>query len=154
MTNSRIARTAAALLGLAAFAACSKSSTSTSTAPAPATSQANARPAGNNAAAKPYTAAMVAEGDSIFHARGCKNCHGMDANGAANGPDLVQPTKFLHIDGSYQSFVNIITSGVPADKIVDPAHKVPMSGMGGRPTPLSADQIKAVAAYVYNLNHP
>jgi mono/diheme cytochrome c family protein len=154
MTNSRLARTAAALLGLAALAACSKSSSSTSTAPAPATSQANARPAGNTAAAKPYTAAMVAEGDSIFHARGCKNCHGPDAKGAANGPNLVHPASFLHVDGSYESFVNIITTGVPADKIKDPAHKVPMAGLGGRPTPLTPDQIKAVAAYVYNLNHP
>src|SRR4051812_25375655 len=151
MTHSRLARSAAALVALAALGACSKSSSSTSTAPAPATSSANARPA-TAAAARPYTAAMVAEGDSIFHARGCKNCHGADAKGAANGPNLTTG-KFLHVDGSYQGFVDIITTGVPADKIKDPAHRIPMAPLGGRPTPLSADQIKAVAAYVYSLNH-
>jgi mono/diheme cytochrome c family protein len=151
MINSRLARSTAALLGLAAIAACSKGSSSTNTAPAPATSQANAAPA---AAARPFTAAQVAMGDSIYHARGCRNCHGMDAKGAANGPNLTTG-KFMHVDGSYQGFVDLITTGVPADKIKDPAHKVAMSPRGGaRPAPLTDDQIKAVAAYVYSLNHP
>jgi mono/diheme cytochrome c family protein len=97
---------------------------------------------------------MVAEGDSIFHARGCKNCHGATASGATNGPSLRGPT-FLHVDGSYDSFVNIITTGVPASQIKDTQHHtIAMAPRGGRPTPLSDDQIKAVAAYVYSLSHP
>lgn len=152
MINSRFARSAAVLLGLAAIGACSKSSSSTSTAPAPATSSANARAAAP--AARPFTAAQVAMGDSIYHARGCRNCHGMDAKGATNGPNLTTG-KFMHVDGSYQGFVDLITTGVPADKIQDPAHKIPMQPRGGaRPAPLTDDQIKAVAAYVYSLNHP
>jgi mono/diheme cytochrome c family protein len=96
---------------------------------------------------------MVATGDSIFHARGCKNCHGMDAKGSVGGPNLVKPDHWLHVDGSFQGFVNIITTGVPAAEIKDPSHHNPMGPRGGRPTPLTDDQIKTVAAYVYSLNH-
>ena len=99
------------------------------------------------------TAAMVAEGDSIFHARGCRNCHGMDAKGARNGPDLTSG-KFTHVDGSYDGFVRLITTGVPAAEIKDPSHAQPMPARGGgRPAPLTDDQIRSVAAYVYSLNH-
>jgi mono/diheme cytochrome c family protein len=153
MINSRLARPALTLLACATIGACSKSSTTAtpSTAPAPASRPA-APPAASAAAARPFTAMMVAEGDSIFHARGCKNCHGPDGKGAANGPNLTGPT-FLHVDGTYNNFVTLITSGVPADQIKDPAHKIPMGARGGRPTPLTDDQIKAVAAYVYTLSH-
>ena len=72
--------------------------------------------------------------------------------GAANGPNLTGPT-FLHVDGSFDSFVHLITTGVPADQIKDPAHKIPMGARGGRGGPLSDDQIKAVAAYVFTLSH-
>lgn len=154
MINSRLARPALVLLAFAAIGACSKQSASTS--PSPAATPSSSAPAPSNAApsaaARPFTAAMVAEGDSIFHARGCKNCHGMDGKGAANGPNLTGPT-FLHVDGTFQGFVNLITSGVPADQIKDPAHKIPMGGRGGRPTPLTDDQIKSVASYVYTLSH-
>jgi mono/diheme cytochrome c family protein len=97
---------------------------------------------------------MVTEGDSIYHARGCRNCHGMDAKGAANGPALIT-TKFMHVDGSYNDFVRVITAGIPATAIKDPAHRIPMPAMGGnRPAPLTDAQVKSVAAYVYSLNHP
>jgi mono/diheme cytochrome c family protein len=103
-------------------------------------------------AALPFTTAMVAEGDSIFHARTCKNCHGPEGKGAANGPNLTGPT-FLHVDGSYDAFVKLITTGVPLAEIKDPAHKIPMGGRGARGVPLTDDQIKSVAAYVYTLSH-
>jgi mono/diheme cytochrome c family protein len=151
MINSKLSRPALALLALAAIGACSKQSASTSPSPASAPSSASA-PAASAAAARPFTAAMVAEGDSIFHARGCKNCHGMDAKGAANGPDLTDAT-WLHGDGSFTNILSTITTGVPADQIKDPSHKVPMAGHGGRPTPLSDEQLKSVAAYVFTLAH-
>lgn len=151
MINSRLARPALALLALAAIGACSKKSPSTS--PSPAASPASsAAPAASAVAARPFTAAMLAEGDSIFHARSCKNCHGPEGKGAANGPDLTDQT-FLHVDNTYASYVNLVTTGVPADQIKDPSHHVPMGARGGRPTPLSDDQIKAVAAYAYSLSH-
>lgn len=96
---------------------------------------------------------MVAEGDSLFHARSCKNCHGPDAKGRTNGPDLTTG-KFLHVNGSYEDFVRIITTGVPAESIKVPTHTLAMRPRGGgQPPLLTDDQIKAVAAYVYSLNH-
>jgi mono/diheme cytochrome c family protein len=152
MINSRLARPALAMLALAAIAACSKPSASTSPSPASAPSS-TAAPATNTAAARPFTAAMVAEGDSIFHARSCKNCHGPEGKGAANGPNLTDQT-FLHVDNTFQSYVTLVTNGVPADQIKDHSHHIPMGGRGGRGPPLTDDQIKAVASYAYSLSHP
>jgi mono/diheme cytochrome c family protein len=150
-----------AFFAAAAIAACSSgggSTTTTTSAPAPATAP-TARPA-TTAAATPaparaaaaVTPAMIAMGDSLFHAASCRRCHGADAKGAQNGPSLAGPT-FLHIDGSYDSFVRIIMSGVPADSIKDKSHAIAMRPRGGGQTPLTDDQVKAVAAYVYSLSH-
>jgi mono/diheme cytochrome c family protein len=155
MTYSKLARPAVVLAVFAAmtsFTACKSGSSTASTSPSPSSSSSAARAAAP--AAKPFTAAMVAEGDTLFHARSCKNCHGMDAKGAANGPNLTTATH-MHVNGSYESFVHIITTGVPADSIKDPSHRIPMAPRGGaRPAPLTDDQIKAIAAYVYSLSHP
>jgi mono/diheme cytochrome c family protein len=151
MINNRLARPALALVAIAAIGACSKGSSTTQTGPTPASS---AAPAAAPVAAKPFTAAMVALGDSIYHARGCRNCHGADAKGATNGPALINP-KPMHVNGTFDDYVRIITSGIPADQIKDPSHRVAMPPRGGgRPAPLTDDQIKDVAAYVYSLNHP
>lgn len=153
MINHRLVRPALALLAAAAIgtiAACSKGAASPSPAPTPASS--NARAAAP--AALPFTAAMVAQGDSLFHTRSCRNCHGADAHGANNGPNLVKPEHFLHVDGSYEGFVHLITTGVPTDSIKVPSHRFAMAPRGGgRPAPLTDEQIKAIAAYLYSLNH-
>jgi mono/diheme cytochrome c family protein len=159
MTYSSLVRPAWLLAAAAAFGGCSGGTSSTSSAPAPATAAASAR-AASSAAARPaggmpagVTAAMVAEGDSLFHARSCRNCHGPDAKGRTNGPDLTSG-KFLHVNGSYDDFVRIITSGVPAEQIKDKTHTLAMNPRGGgRPPLLTDDQVKAIAAYVYSLNH-
>ena len=152
MTNSTLVRSAALIAGLAVLGACHSGSSTASTSPTPG-SGAAARTAAAPAA-KPFTTAMVTLGDSLFHARACKNCHGADAKGANNGPNLTTATH-THIDGSYNSFVQIITEGVPTEKIKDPNHRFAMQPRGGaRPAPLTDDQIKAIAAYVYSLSHP
>lgn len=111
-----------------------------------------AAPSASSSAA--FTPAMVTLGDSIYHAATCQRCHGPDAKGRQNGPNLTGPT-FLHIKGtgSYQDFVNLIMTGVPADSIKDSSHRLPMRPKGGGQTPLTDDQVKAVAAYVYSLSH-
>ena len=156
MTYSSLARPARLLAAAAAIGACSSGTSSTSAAPAPAASA----PAAPSAAARPaagglpagVTAAMVAEGDSLFHAKSCRNCHGPDAKGRQNGPDLTSG-KFMHVNGTYADFVRIITSGVPADSIKDKSHTLAMNPRGGgRPPLLTDDQIRAVAAYVYTLS--
>jgi mono/diheme cytochrome c family protein len=92
-------------------------------------------------------------GDSIFHARGCRNCHGPDAKGRPNGPDLTSG-KFLQMNGSFDDMVRVITNGVAVTAVKDTSHKRAMPQRGGPPTPLTDDQVKAVAAWIWKLNHP
>jgi mono/diheme cytochrome c family protein len=145
-----IARPTILLIAAMAIAACSSGTKTASTSPSPsqtgaATKAANGLPAG-------VTTAMIAEGDSLYHKASCVRCHGADAKGAQNGPNLTGPT-FLHVNGTYPDFVRLIMSGVPADSIQDKAHRFPMRPRGGGQTPLTDDQVKAVAAYVYSLSH-
>ena len=137
------------LVGAAIAIACHSSGTSTSTAPAPGGGAATRAAA--NATPTAVTPASIAIGDSIFHARGCRNCHGPDAKGRQNGPDLTSG-KFLQMNGSYNDMVRVITDGVPTTAIKDTSHKRAMPARGGTP-PLTDDQIKAVAAFVWSLNH-
>jgi cytochrome c5 len=136
------------LVAAATFVACHSSGTSSS-APAPAGGAANRA---SNATPSAVTPASIALGDSIFHARGCRNCHGPDAKGRANGPDLTSG-HFVQMNGSFDDMVRVITAGVPVTAIKDTAHKRAMPARGGPPTPLTDDQIKAVAAFVWSLNH-
>jgi mono/diheme cytochrome c family protein len=140
------------LIAAAAIAACSSGTKSASTAPSPSASQNAAAAKTSNGLPAGVTMAMVAEGDSLFHTAGCVRCHGADAKGAQNGPNLTGPT-FLHVNGTYDDFVRLITSGVPADSIKDSSHRFPMRPRGGGQHPLTDDQVKAVAAYVYSLSH-
>jgi cytochrome c5 len=150
MSHNFLRHPAVLLIAAATIVACHSSGTSTTAAPAPSGGAA-ARTA-TSATPSAVTPASIALGDSIFHARGCRNCHGPDAKGRANGPDLTSG-HFLQVNGSYDSFVKIITDGVPVTAIKDTSHKRAMPARGGTPTPLTDDQIKAVAAFVWSLNH-
>ena len=158
MTYTSLARPTIVLLAAAAFAACASgaATSSTTAAPTPAGSSAPSATmsASNSSSGLPsgVTVAMVATGDSLFHARSCARCHGADAKGAKNGPDLTTTTH-LHIDGSYDSFVRIITTGVPASEIKDKSHQFAMRARGGQQPVLTDDQVKDVAAYIYSLSH-
>jgi mono/diheme cytochrome c family protein len=159
MTHTSFARPTIALFAAAAIAACHSGGAKTAAAPAPvqassapAASSAAARPAAMNALPAGVTARMIAQGDSIFHAKSCVRCHGADAKGAKNGPDLTASTH-LQADGSYAGFVKIITDGVPADAIKDKSHQFAMRPRGGQAPLLTDDEVKAVAAYVYSLSH-
>ncbi len=150
MSYNFLRHPAVLLLAAATIVACSKSTTSATSAPAPAGGVASR--AATSATPSAVTPASIALGDSIFHARGCRNCHGPDAKGRANGPDLTAG-HFLQVNGSYDDFVRIITSGVPVAAVKDTSHKRAMPARGGAPAPLTDDQIKAVAAFVWSLNH-
>lgn len=98
------------------------------------------------------TPTNVALGDSLFNNGGCRNCHGNGGVGAQNGPAL-DGTKWLQAKtGSFDEIVAIITNGVPATAIKDPAHQRAMPARGGRMN-LTDPQVQAVAAYVYTLSH-
>jgi mono/diheme cytochrome c family protein len=103
-------------------------------------------------AAPKITPAMLALGDSIFHGlvggAACFGCHGPDGKGMPRlAPDLTSGT-WLHSDGSFDAIMKTIETGVPQPKQA----AGPMPPMGGGK--LTADQLKAVAGWVYSLSHP
>lgn len=89
------------------------------------------------------TRELIARGDSVFQgqaARGtCSLCHGNDLRGGPIAPDLTDG-RWIRIDGSYVSIVQVVATGVPT---ADP----PMPPLGG--APLTEQDVLAVAAYVY-----
>lgn len=93
---------------------------------------------------------MVALGDRIFHGQvggaACTGCHGARGEGTPLGPDLTD-TKWLWSDGSFPGIAKAIASGVTEPK----EYRAPMPPMGG--AQLSAEQVSAVAAYVWGLSH-
>lgn len=158
MNHSLFVRPTLLIAAAVAMAACSSGGGTATTSSAPAPAATTSRPmttasAAPAAAASAVTPAMITLGDSIYHVT-CQRCHGADAHGARNGPSLAGPT-FLHIKGSgtYSDFLNVIMSGVPGDSIKDKTHQIAMRPRGGGQTPLTDDQVKAVAAYVYSLSH-
>jgi len=93
------------------------------------------------------TPQMVSEGRQIFTGQGiCQTCHGPDAKGTALAPNLTDGT-WLNIDGSYDSIVGLVNTGVPQPK----EHPAPMPPKGG--SAIDDAQVRAVAAYVYSLSH-
>ena len=99
---------------------------------------------------KGATQAMVALGDRIYHGQvggaACTGCHGADATGTPLGPNLAD-TKWLWSDGSYAGIAKTIADGVAQPK----QYRSPMPAMGG--AQLDADQLSAVAAYIWGLSH-
>jgi glucose/arabinose dehydrogenase len=76
----------------------------------------------------------------------CVGCHGTDAKGSPQGPDLTSG-KWLWGDGSLASIAQTITVGVPHPK----EYGAPMPPMGG--AQLSPSEVSAVAAYIWALSH-
>jgi len=93
------------------------------------------------------TREMVALGDRIYHGQvggaACVGCHGASGTGSPLGPDLTGK-KWLWSDGSYAGIAKTITDGVMQPK----QYRSPMPPMGG-----AADQVSALAAYVWSLSH-
>lgn len=108
----------------------------------------------NAAALKPpagTTKEEIALGSRIFHGQAkqgtCATCHGSNAEGLPIGPALVKKDWVWAGDGSLQGIEAIITSGVPEPK----KHPGMMPPKGG--APLDEKDVKALAAYIYALNH-
>lgn len=95
------------------------------------------------------TAGMVDAGKKVFAGPGlCTACHGPQAKGVKGlGPNLTD-AEWLHSDGTYEALVTQITAGVPSSKS---STGVAMPPKGG--APLSDEQVRAVAAYVWSLSH-
>jgi mono/diheme cytochrome c family protein len=128
----------------AIVAACATSPAATGTGGAGAPSPAVGAPATNLPPG--VTTAMVQSGRQLYTSTGqCSNCHGDDGRGTMLGPNLTD-REWLNGDGSYDSIVTVINAGVPQPK----AHSQPMLPKGG--SNMTADQVRAVAAYVYTLS--
>jgi glucose/arabinose dehydrogenase/cytochrome c5 len=97
------------------------------------------------------TPKMVALGARVYSGQvggaACTGCHGDHGQGSPLGPALTAH-KWLWSDGSYAGIQKTITDGVPQPK----EYRSPMPAMGG--AQLSADQVAALAAYVYSISHP
>src|SRR5687768_14215571 len=107
----------------------------------PAAVQAQAAPAPPTG----VTQAMVDQGKTIFAGAGnCHACHGAEGAGPAFAPKL-NDKEWLNIDGSFAAIEKIITDGVPMPK----QSMMQMQPKGG--SQINADQVKAVAAYVWRL---
>jgi cytochrome c5 len=89
--------------------------------------------------------ALLSRGDSIYHglrSRGtCSMCHGNHGRGGPIGRDFTD-NEWGRIDGSYRRIHGLIIGGVDYDP--------PMPPRGG--APLSEEDVRAVAAYVYWLS--
>ena len=92
------------------------------------------------------TAAMVAEGEALFMGTGiCWSCHMEGGVGGPNAPNLTDD-EWLNIDGSYESIVSNIMTGVPEPKEY-PGLMLPKGGSA-----ISDAEVQAVAAYVWSLS--
>lgn len=111
--------------------------------PAPAVAAKPSLPAG-------VTREMILAGDSIFNGKSCKNCHGIGGVGGARAPSLTDNT-WIHIDGSYDAIVRLVTSGFTKAEQVDKQYQFSMNPRGG--VNLTDPQIQAVSAYVWSLSH-
>ena len=96
------------------------------------------------------TPSMVALGNRVYHGQvggaTCTGCHGADAKGSPLGPDLTA-NKWLWSNGSYAGIAATVAGGVAQPK----NYRSPMPAMGG--AQLSSDQVMAVSAYIWALNH-
>lgn len=92
------------------------------------------------------TAAMVAQGETIFTGTGiCYTCHMPGGVGGPLAPNLTDE-EWINIDGSYDAIVNLVMTGVP-EPVQHPGIMLPKGG-----TNISDDDVRAVAAYVWTLN--
>ena len=93
------------------------------------------------------TVAMAEEGQAIFNGTTgiCFTCHLREGTGGPLAPNLTDDI-WLNIDGEYESIVNLVITGVP-QPVEHPGQMQPRAGM-----PLTDDQVRAVAAYVFTLS--
>jgi glucose/arabinose dehydrogenase/mono/diheme cytochrome c family protein len=87
----------------------------------------------------------VALGAHLYHTTTCTGCHGGNAAGTPLGPNLTA-NKWLWSDGSVTGIAKTITMGVSMPK----QYRSVMPAMGG--AQLTAEQVSAIAAYLWALN--
>lgn len=91
------------------------------------------------------TTAAVEEGQRLYGTV-CFACHGQNGVGTPAGPALTD-TDWINIDGSFPSIVAVIQNGVLQPQQYPGA--MPPGGGGS----FDAEQLEALAAYVFALSH-
>jgi mono/diheme cytochrome c family protein len=102
-----------------------------------------AQPAAPTVGANVQLPEMVAQGQQLFNQQICWTCHGQNATGGALAPAL-NDQEWLNSDGSYESILQVIHTGVPSPVQYTTS---PMPPMGG--AQLTEEQMRQLAAYVY-----
>lgn len=97
------------------------------------------------------TGEAVQRGDSLFNHGSCIRCHGAQGVGGPRAPSLIDD-KWIHIDGSYDAIVQLVTTGFTKSEQVDKQYPFTMNPRGG--THLTDAQIRDIAAYVWTLSRP
>jgi mono/diheme cytochrome c family protein len=92
------------------------------------------------------TAADVTAGETVFSSTGnCFTCHGQGGAGSALAPAL-NDNQWLNVSGDYASIQQVVNNGVQQPKQFPAA----MPAKGG--APLTEQQVRQVAAYVYSIS--
>ncbi len=92
------------------------------------------------------TPEMIEAGAAVYADAGlCMTCHGAEGAGTPIGPPL-NDTDWVHIDGSFESLVQVIDEGV-MEPVDAPTPMLPRGGSG-----ISDEDVEAVAAYVWSLS--
>jgi mono/diheme cytochrome c family protein len=92
------------------------------------------------------TAEMVTQGEQLFGSSGnCFTCHAADGSGTPLAPS-VNDANWIHIDGSFESLVQIIDQGVP----VPAQYPAAMPPRGG--AQITEEQVRQIAAYLYSIS--
>jgi mono/diheme cytochrome c family protein len=92
------------------------------------------------------TGEMVAQGEQLFGSTGnCFTCHAADGSGTPLAP-AVNDANWIHIDGSFESLVQIIAGGVP----VPAQYPAVMPPRGG--AQITEEQVRQIAAYLYSIS--
>jgi mono/diheme cytochrome c family protein len=150
-TSHLLRRRAPVAASLMVIVACAGTKPTTAAAPAGAPAS---TPAAVSVAARPaqITDDMVAQGRAIFNNGSCTKCHGPNGAGGQFGPNLAAGN-WTHIAGDYDEIVRLVTTGVPKAEVKDPSRRFAMNPRGGMTPPLTDEQVRAVAAYVWTISH-
>lgn len=123
-------------------AAPASAQTSSETSATPANPQASAEaPAAEGASSE-----LIARGEAVYDGPGnCYACHGSKGVGLV-GPNLAD-AEWIHSKGTLEEIEAQITNGIPKEQSKS---GIPMPPKGG--STLSAEDVKACAAYVHSLS--
>jgi mono/diheme cytochrome c family protein len=92
------------------------------------------------------TQEMVAQGQELFNQVVCWTCHGQNATGGPLAPAL-NDQQWLNVEGSFESILEVIHTGVPSPVQYTAS---PMPPMGG--AQLTEEQMRQLAAYIYAIS--